>query len=122
MICTFFRYIYPYECIQVISDESFARHDGFDLASFDEKNWPLSDLPIFRVLKQETYAVFKKRVAEHCHYPEHRIRLWQLISRQNKTLRPGIPIPEDQPALSKLLRNCRRYFLITFYLRFRPEE
>jgi ubiquitin carboxyl-terminal hydrolase 7 len=101
----FLRWLYTYECIQVITDESFAHHEGFDLASFDEKNWPPSELPSFRVLKQETYTVFKKRVAEHFSIPEYRIRLWVLVNRQNKTVRPDTPIPENEPALSKSLRN-----------------
>jgi ubiquitin carboxyl-terminal hydrolase 7 len=97
--------------IQVITDESFAHHEGFDLASFDEKNWPPSDLPSFRVLKQETYTVFKKRVAEHFNYPEHRIRLWVLVNRQNKTVRPDTHIPENEPTLSKPLSNRHGYLL-----------
>ena len=87
---------------KVITDETFARHEGFDLAVFDERNWPLSDLPTFRVLKQETYSVFKSRVAQHFGYPESQIRLWVLVNRQNKTVRPDAHIPENEPSLSML--------------------
>ncbi|EPQ58737.1 hypothetical protein GLOTRDRAFT_27252, partial [Gloeophyllum trabeum ATCC 11539] len=91
---------------KVITDETFARHEGFDLASFDEKNWPPSDLPSFRVLKQETYPVFKSRVAQHFHYPENQIRLWVLVNRQNKTVRPDTHIPENEPTLTvEVIRN-----------------
>lgn len=86
---------------QVITDDTFARHEGFDLATFDEKNWPASDLPSFRVLKTETYSIFKSRVAQHFSYPESQIRLWVLVNRQNKTVRPDTHIPENEPALSK---------------------
>jgi ubiquitin carboxyl-terminal hydrolase 7 len=85
---------------KVITDETFAKHEGFDLASFDEKTWPPSDLPSFRVLKQETYSVFKSRVAQHFNFPEQQIRLWVLVNRQNKTVRPDTPIPENEAALS----------------------
>ena len=85
---------------QVITDETFAQHEGFDLATFDEKNWPASDLPSFRILKQETYNTFKSRVAQHFNYPENQVRLWVLVNRQNKTVRPDTPIPENEPALS----------------------
>ena len=87
---------------KVITDETFARHEGFDLAGFDEKNWPASDLPSFRVLKQETYNTFKSRVAQHFNYPESQIRLWVLVNRQNKTVRPDTHIPENEPTLSTL--------------------
>jgi Ubiquitin carboxyl-terminal hydrolase len=86
---------------QIITDETFARHEGFDLASFDEKNWPPSDLPTFRVLKQETYSVFKSRIAHHFNLPEDTFRLWVLVNRQNKTVRPDTPIPENESTLSK---------------------
>ena len=92
-------------CIQVITDETFSHHEGFDLASFDEKNWPPSELSTFRVLKTETYNVFKARVAQHFNYPENQIRLWVLVNRQNKTVRPDTHIPENEPTLSVLCRT-----------------
>ncbi|PPQ74003.1 hypothetical protein CVT26_006372 [Gymnopilus dilepis] len=91
---------------KVITDDTFAQHEGFDLATFDEKNWPPSDLPSFRVLKQENYSTFKTRVARHFNYPENQIRLWVLVNRQNKTVRPDTPIPENEPALTvEVIRN-----------------
>ena len=91
---------------QVITDETFNLHEGFDLASFDERNWPASELPTFRVLKNETYSTFKKRVAQHFNYPENQIRLWVLVNRQNKTVRPDTHIPENEPALSESISLC----------------
>ncbi|KAG2020400.1 ubiquitin carboxyl-terminal hydrolase 5 [Coprinopsis cinerea AmutBmut pab1-1] len=91
---------------KVITDETFSRHEGFDLASFDEKNWPPSDLPSFRVLKQETYATFKNRIARHFNYHDNQIRLWVLVNRQNKTVRPDTWIPENEPTLTvDVIRN-----------------
>ncbi|KAF8654190.1 hypothetical protein AX16_003719 [Volvariella volvacea WC 439] len=91
---------------KVITDETFARHEGFDLATFDEKNWPASELPTFRVLKTEPYATFKARVAQHLKLPENQVRLWVLVNRQNKTVRPDTPIPENEPTLTvEVIRN-----------------
>ena len=86
---------------KVITDDTFSKHEGFDLASFDEKNWPPSDLPSFRVLKQETYSVFKSRIAHHFNFNENQIRLWVLVNRQNKTVRPDTHIPDSESTLSK---------------------
>ena len=86
---------------KVITDETFQQHQGFDLASFDDKNWPASELPTFRVLKTESYLQFKSRVARHFHYKESQIRLWVLVNRQNKTVRPDTHIPESEQGLSK---------------------
>ncbi|KAI0763671.1 cysteine proteinase [Irpex lacteus] len=95
-----------YLTAKVITDETFAQHEGFDLASFDEKNWPPSDLPTFRVLKTETYSTFKSRVAQHFNYPENQIRLWVLVNRQNKTVRPDTHIPENEATLTvEVIRN-----------------
>jgi ubiquitin carboxyl-terminal hydrolase 7 len=87
---------------KVITDETFSRHEGFDLAVFDKGNRPLSDLPTFRVLGQETYSVFKSRVAQRFGYPDSQIKLWVMVNRQNKTVRPDTHIPESDPSLSKL--------------------
>jgi ubiquitin carboxyl-terminal hydrolase 7 len=93
---------------KVITDDTFAQHEGFDLATFDEKNWPQSDLPTFRVLKQENYAVFKARVAQHFNLPEPSVRLWVMVNRQNKTVRPDTHIPENEPQLSEWFRFLQR--------------
>ena len=98
--------------MQVITDDTFSLHEGFDLASFDEKNWPPSELPTFRVLKTETYNVFKARVAQHFNYPDNQVRLWVLVNRQNKTVRPDTHIPENEPTLSASCpAHTRAYFL-----------
>ncbi|KDQ18041.1 hypothetical protein BOTBODRAFT_29357 [Botryobasidium botryosum FD-172 SS1] len=85
---------------KVITDKTFQEHQGFDLAVFEEKNWPLSELPTFRVLKQEPYLTFKARVAQHFKLKDQQIRLWVLVNRQNKTVRPDTPIPENESALT----------------------
>ena len=84
----------------VITDETFSKHAGFDLASFDEHSPPLSDLPSFRVLKQERCGVFKGRIAQHFNYNENQIRLWVLCNRRNKTVRPDTYIPDSDSNLS----------------------
>jgi len=95
-----------YLTAKVITDDSFAKHQGFDLATFDDKNWPPTELPTFRVLKQEPYLTFKARVAQHLRLAESKIRLWVLVNRQNKTVRPDTSIPENEPALTvETVRN-----------------
>lgn len=96
--------------VKVITDETFSRHEGFDLAVFDKKNQTPSQLPTFRVLKQMTYPAFKSRVAQWLSYPESRVRLWGLATRQNKTMRLDKPISEKEPLLSIPLGCCTGYF------------
>lgn len=95
-----------YLTAKIITDQTFQKHQGFDLASFDDKNVPQSELPIFRVLKNETYKTFKGRVAAHFKYPEACFRLWVLVNRQNKTVRPDIPIEDmDSTQTMEAVRN-----------------
>ncbi|KAF8522231.1 hypothetical protein BU17DRAFT_87330 [Hysterangium stoloniferum] len=95
-----------YLTAKIITDESFQQHQGFDLASFDDKNWPPSELQNFRILKSESYLTFKSRVAQHFNYPENHIRLWVLVNRQNKTVRPDTHVPENETSLTvEMVRN-----------------
>ena len=81
---------------KVITDETFSRHEGFDLAVLNESDSP-PDLPTFRVPKQETYSAFKSRVSQHFGYPESQIWLWVMDNRENKTVRVDTHIPESEP-------------------------
>ena len=92
--------------VRIITDETFSRHQGFDLVAFDERGSPLSDLPTLHVPKQEIYSVFKSRVAQRLGHPENQIRLWVLVNRRNKTVRPDTHIPENEASLSTLRTPC----------------
>lgn len=85
-----------YLTAKIITDETFAKHQGFDMASFDEKNIPPSELPSFRVLKSEPFSRFKQRVSEHFGYPLNNFRLWVLVNRQNKTIRPDVFVQDSE--------------------------
>jgi len=95
---------------KVITDKTFSRHEGFDLAVFDKRNPSLSELPTFRVLKQMTYSAFKSRVAQRFCYPKSRIRLWILANRKNRTVRPDECISEKEPSPSMPLGFCMGCF------------
>ena len=84
---------YLFMAAKVITDETFSRHEGFDLASFDGTNSPISDLPTFLVRRVMTYSAFKSRVARRFGHPESQIRLWVLVGRKNGTVRPDTHIP-----------------------------
>ena len=87
---------------KVITDETFSRHGGFDLAVFDESNSLPPHLLKFHAFKRETYGVFKAGVAAHFGYSGSQIRLWPVVNRKNKTVRVDSHIPEDEPSLSTL--------------------
>ncbi|WVO13321.1 hypothetical protein L204_100935 [Cryptococcus depauperatus] len=114
-----------YLTAKVITDEIFSRHQGFDLASFEDKNIPATDLPNFRVLKNETYATFKQRIATYFKIPERDFRMWVLVNRQNKTIRPDVPIHESESSQTmEQIRNsmAARAPDLKLYLDYNPDH
>jgi len=110
---------------KVITDDIYTRHQGFDLASFDDKNLPATDLPTFRVLKSETYLTFKQRVAAFFKIDERDFRLWVLVNRQNKTIRPDVPINETENGQTmETIRNnmAARAADLRLYLDYNPDH
>ncbi|RUP51143.1 hypothetical protein BC936DRAFT_149693 [Jimgerdemannia flammicorona] len=100
----FFYYNIYYMCdhlLQIVTDEIFKVHQGYDLANFDDKT-KQSEIPSFRVKKDESFAVFRLLVADHFQIPVNRFRLWILIKRQNRTVRPYKPIPETEAKSSMI--------------------
>lgn len=85
---------------KIITEDTFRTHQGFDLATFEERNLPASDLPSFRVLKNEPYITFKQRLAQEYGLSPSSFRLWVLVNRQNKTVRPDTVVPENDPNLT----------------------
>ncbi|KAL1915750.1 uncharacterized protein VTP21DRAFT_6509 [Calcarisporiella thermophila] len=96
-----------YVTCRVITEQTFRRHHGFDLANFDDKNFPLSEVTEFRVLKTERYTSFKKSVATHFSLPPEKIRLWVMVNRQNKTIRPDSCIPENDAVSGLTMETVR---------------
>jgi ubiquitin carboxyl-terminal hydrolase 7 len=86
--------------VQVITDETFTKHQGFDLATFEDRTYPPSELHSFRVLKSQPFVDFKRSIVEQLGVRPSDARLWVLVNRQNKTVRPDAPVPENDPTLS----------------------
>ncbi|CAI2180552.1 16272_t:CDS:10 [Funneliformis geosporum] len=81
--------------VKVVTAETFKNHQGFDLANFDDRQYPLSDVHSYKILKTDTYGAFKVYIARTFNnIPPEQIRFWVLVNRQNKTVRPDAPIPE----------------------------
>jgi len=89
-----------YLTTKIITEDIFRMHQGFDLVSFDDRMGRPTDLPTFRVLKNEPFVSFKARLASHFEVPDQLMRLWVLVNRQNKTVRPDALVPENDPSLT----------------------
>ncbi|CAG8737552.1 19364_t:CDS:10, partial [Gigaspora margarita] len=89
-----------YLSTKIVTPDTFSRHQGFDLANFDDRQYPISEVPQFKVLKSETYGNFKHMAAKQFGYPAEQIRFWVLVNRQNKTVRPDTPITDNFLAMT----------------------
>src|SRR6202011_579107 len=83
--------------VKIIDIASFQFHDGVDLCSFE--GTPDKQVPemvfFYRVRRDLTWLGFYQHIAEANGLPRDHIRLWHLVNRQNKTVRPDVPIPAD---------------------------
>ncbi|KAM0756443.1 cysteine proteinase [Meredithblackwellia eburnea MCA 4105] len=89
-----------YLTTKVITNETFTKHQGFDLATFDDRTANQVDIPSYRVPKSQTFLDFRAMVAKECKIPAENIRLWVLVNRQNKTVRPDAPISDQDPTMT----------------------
>ena len=83
-----------YLSIGVITEDNFEAHQGFDLADWDPDEATDSTPKLHRVLKTSTLAEFAKTLAESQRLPPEQVRLWVMVNRQNKTVRPDQPLSE----------------------------
>ncbi|KAJ3409581.1 hypothetical protein HDV05_004398 [Chytridiales sp. JEL 0842] len=82
--------------VKVLFDEQIKEHRGFDLCNFNDKNYPLTTLPQYKVRKEDTLRSFKEMLASNVSVPIERLRLWTMVGRQNHTVRPDSILPESE--------------------------
>lgn len=96
-----------YLTAKVITDDTFRKHQGFDLASFDERSstsLTTGSMPYvssYRVPKNQPYVEFKAQICQQFNLNQEDVRLWVLVNRQNKTVRPDAVVPEEDRTLSE---------------------
>ncbi|GES93025.1 cysteine proteinase [Rhizophagus clarus] len=83
-----------YLIVKIVTAERFKVHQGFDLANFDDRHYPLSEVYSYKILKTETYGAFKDNISRTFNILPQQVRFWVFVYRQNKTVRPDAPIPE----------------------------
>ncbi|GAA5890945.1 hypothetical protein JCM8208_003103 [Rhodotorula glutinis] len=89
-----------YLTAKVITQDTFRQHQGFDLATFDDRTVPATELPTYRVPKAQLYLDFRAQVAKDHGIDPNDVRLWVLVNRQNKTVRPDAPVSDQDATLT----------------------
>lgn len=108
-IVSFVFYILTIYTTQIITDETFTKYQGFDLASFDEKAGETPAYLSYRTKKDDTLESFKDALCENLGVPADHIRLWILVNRQNRTVRPDAPILDADYQLSNYILTTLLY-------------
>ncbi|CAO3634585.1 unnamed protein product [Cunninghamella echinulata] len=77
----------------IVTDEAFINNYDLDFINFNELNGPGRKL--MTILKTQTFGEFKHSLSKDLGLPVNHIRPWILVNRQNKTIRPDAPIPDE---------------------------
>ena len=78
----------PRFALQIVTDDIFFHHEGYDLASIDGTLGPLTVLPIIVVDKAGEFKCLQRVLESRYGVSQGRYRLWVIAQRQNRTQRP----------------------------------
>ena len=78
--------------VGVVTEDNFKAYQGFDLTTWDTENTSDSVPKVYRILRTSTLGDFTKMLADNMKLPAEQVRLWIMVNRQNKTIRPDQPI------------------------------
>jgi ubiquitin carboxyl-terminal hydrolase 7 len=78
---------------KVVTDKSFQQYGGTDLCQFDANPEVDPAAPKqYRIRRQMLMEEFVAQVAADMGQDPRKIRLWLMVNRQNKTIRPDAPV------------------------------
>lgn len=89
-----------YMQVKVITDDTFRNYGGTDLCAFDANPEVDASAPkTYRVRRAMSVEEFIGVVASDLGQDPRRVRLWLMVNRQNKTIRPDQPIMDLRPTI-----------------------
>lgn len=94
-----------YMNVGLISDETFKNHHGFDLTGADLEASDPAAPRAYRILRTTTVGEFSKQIAEEKGLDPAQVRLWIMVNRQNKTVRPDQPLREPDMTMEQALNE-----------------
>jgi ubiquitin carboxyl-terminal hydrolase 7 len=88
--------------VKVITEATFQHHGGTDLTAFDSTPDQDPAAPrSYRVLRAATVQDLVRTIADDLEQDPRRIRLWVMVNRQNKTIRPDQPVMDLRPTVEE---------------------
>ncbi|KAL9110757.1 MAG: hypothetical protein Q9227_004749 [Pyrenula ochraceoflavens] len=91
--------------VQLIADETFKHHHGFDLGMRDTAADEASSPKTLRRKRVMTLRDFTHEVAQDYSLQPEQIRFWMMVNRQNKTTRPDQPLRELDMTLEEAMNR-----------------
>ena len=92
--------------VRVITDESYQAHGGIDLTDFNANPDVVpAAAKFYRLLRKSTLQELAERVGEETKTDPRRLRFWCMVNRQNKTVRPDVPILERSVSVEEALQK-----------------
>ncbi|KID87115.1 Peptidase C19, ubiquitin carboxyl-terminal hydrolase 2 [Metarhizium guizhouense ARSEF 977] len=97
------REAHLYMMAKVITDDTFRHYGATDLCTFDSNQEPDEASPrSYRVRRAMTMEEFTNQVADDLGQDPRKVRLWLMVNRQNKTIRPDQPIMDLRPTVEEI--------------------
>ena len=85
----------------MVTEENFKAHQGFDLTDWDPDEATGATPKVHRILRTSTVADFAKTLAESQRLLPEQVRLWVMVNRQNKTIRPDQPLLDPEMTIDE---------------------
>lgn len=80
---------------------NFQSHQGFDLASWDGSTDDPAVPKIYRILRSTPISDFTRMIAEDNGVDADLVRLWAMVNRQNRTIRPDAAIASSSMTIEE---------------------
>ena len=88
--------------VRVVTDDTFRAYTGTDLTVWDIKHEFDASAPrSYRLLRKTTIQELIEIIAEDTQGDSKRMRVWCMVNRQNKTVRPDAPIVDPEMTIEE---------------------
>ncbi|KAB5575494.1 hypothetical protein GE09DRAFT_594410 [Coniochaeta sp. 2T2.1] len=88
--------------VKAITEATFEQHGGTDMTSFDANPDADPSAPrYYKMLRTATMAEVVNSIAEDIGQDPRRVRLWIMVNRQNRTIRPDQPVMDLRPTVEE---------------------
>lgn len=88
--------------VKAITEATFEKHGNTDMTSFDANPDEDPSAPrYYRMLRTATMGEVVAHIAEDIGQDPRKVRLWIMVNRQNRTIRPDQPVMDLRPTVEE---------------------